>query len=72
VSALIVTVAASLSAVNLNHERRYKMNWGELKKIIEDAGVTDDMDIDYIDISSNQYPGPDVYIDKIDKNFLMY
>ncbi len=25
------------------------MNWGEFKKLLEDAGITDDWEIDYFD-----------------------
>lgn len=41
------------------------MTWGEFKKRAEEAGITDDMEIDYIDISNPQtgdgWGSPDFY-----------
>lgn len=40
------------------------MTWGEFKKLCEDGGVTDDLDISYIDLSS-AYGDPAITIDRI-------
>jgi len=44
------------------------MTWGDLKKLVEAAGVTDDQEIEYIDIIPAAQGEVDVHIAK-DKTF---
>jgi 3-mercaptopyruvate sulfurtransferase SseA len=44
------------------------MTWKEFKRVVEELGVTDDMQVLYIDTSSNY---PSVRISRADNNFFI-
>lgn len=41
--------------------RDKELTWGEYKKLIEDQGVTDDMEIGYIDAGGGRFPKVETY-----------